>query len=400
MAVDYLDGCCRSPAFVRGADNFSSNSSPAKNNGDRCQKPGTASGYCQALRESDEVYRKAIETATGVPYRLRFGEVYGTGQYEFLGDGIYDLLGIAPDELDFELFGRLVREVIFREPTGLKRKEVGQAFVRGELDRYQADIRIVTPQGEEKWLSDSSIPLRDEADGRIRHSLGILQDITERRRSEESLRERNRQLAIQNAVAQVCTGSLSAEQLCDLLVDVVRRVLPCDAFWVDLYDESAMLSRAIRSYDTINGKFCVQEPMDIPVKKDSRVYQKVIQGRKPLLYLRDENNMDEMDLIRFGDKSRISLSLIYVPLISGDQVVGKISVQSYTPKAYQPRDVDLLMVMAQQVGPALEAANLGDQLRRSEENYRRMVDLNPDALYVHAEGEVVFVNSAGAALMG
>jgi two-component system, cell cycle sensor histidine kinase and response regulator CckA len=76
----------------------------------------------QALRESDEVYRKAIETATGVPYRLRFGEVYGTGQYEFLGDGIYDLLGIAPDELDFELFGRLVREVIFREPTGLKRK--------------------------------------------------------------------------------------------------------------------------------------------------------------------------------------------------------------------------------------------------------------------------------------
>ena len=47
-----------------------------------------------------------------------------------------------------------------------------------------------------------------------------------------------------------------------------------------------------------------------------------------------------------------------------------------------------------QWGPAEEA------LRESEERYQRLVELSPDAIVVHSAGEVVFINTAGAKLLG
>lgn len=39
-------------------------------------------------------------------------------------------------------------------------------------------------------------------------------------------------------------------------------------------------------------------------------------------------------------------------------------------------------------------------LRESEERYRRLVELSPDAIYVQQEGSIVFINQTGAHLMG
>ncbi len=39
-------------------------------------------------------------------------------------------------------------------------------------------------------------------------------------------------------------------------------------------------------------------------------------------------------------------------------------------------------------------------LRESEERYRRLVELSPDAIYVQLEGRIVFINNAGARLLG
>src|SRR5215207_3648578 len=49
---------------------------------------------------------------------------------------------------------------------------------------------------------------------------------------------------------------------------------------------------------------------------------------------------------------------------------------------------------------AVERARASRALRESEERYHRLVELSPDAILVHAEGEIVFVNGAGLKLLG
>src|SRR6266404_5606561 len=51
--------------------------------------------------------------------------------------------------------------------------------------------------------------------------------------------------------------------------------------------------------------------------------------------------------------------------------------------------------------PDLIQRQQSDQaLRESEERYRRLFDLCPDAVFVHCEGVLVLINSAGLKLLG
>ena len=47
-----------------------------------------------------------------------------------------------------------------------------------------------------------------------------------------------------------------------------------------------------------------------------------------------------------------------------------------------------------------EKRELEEQIRESEEHYRTVVDISPDAIVVHCEGKIVFVNVAGVRLLG
>ncbi len=137
----------------------------------------------EAQARSEQIYRKAIENTTGVPYQVR----YDSGTYEFMGDGVKALLGletITPGSI-----GKLIQEYVIIDPEiHVDIDEYHRMMRLGLLDKYRVDFRILTPQGEEKWVSDSAVPLKDEKSGIPYGSLGILQDITARKGAEEQTR--------------------------------------------------------------------------------------------------------------------------------------------------------------------------------------------------------------------
>jgi two-component system NtrC family sensor kinase len=143
----------------------------------------------RALSRSEAIYRAAIENASGVPYRL----LYRDEHYEFMGEGIEKLVGVPANNLTFERFGAMVRERVVTDPLGSSDCfEYGRAFRAGIVPRFQADFLVVTPAGEQRWLSDCAVPVRDEPTGQIIGAFGILQDITSRKHAEETLRKASR----------------------------------------------------------------------------------------------------------------------------------------------------------------------------------------------------------------
>jgi PAS domain S-box-containing protein len=64
------------------------------------------------------------------------------------------------------------------------------------------------------------------------------------------------------------------------------------------------------------------------------------------------------------------------------------------------RDYRLKVRAEEQAKQWREKRALEDKIRESEERYRHLVELSPDAVTVHCEGLIAFVNTAGARLIG
>jgi len=144
----------------------------------------------EALEKSETFHRRIIENAAGIPFQLYFGGSIGDGSYKYIGPGIQQLLGLSPEEFTERRFHELVEESIPLLPgIPVDAAECRRKMLRGEIQHYNADLRVRTADGRVKWLNDSSLPLRDETSGKVIGAYGILLDITERKRAEEALRE-------------------------------------------------------------------------------------------------------------------------------------------------------------------------------------------------------------------
>jgi PAS domain S-box-containing protein len=134
----------------------------------------------ETLREQDRIYRESITQAGAVPYK----RYYLSDKYIFLGEGIKKLTGYTEEELTQKIWKELIQEVIMRgENAGFSEEEAVQRVRSRKVSEWKADYRIKTRNGEIHWFSDSSVQLLDSA-GKAIGSLGILQDITERKLAE------------------------------------------------------------------------------------------------------------------------------------------------------------------------------------------------------------------------
>ena len=139
------------------------------------------------LRESERLYREAIEAAGAVPYYQEYGPE-DTSAYTFMSEGIRQLTGFGPDEVTPQIWGSLVQEMaILGDYAGLPRDEAVRRARSGEAKVWQCDNRIRTRDGQTRWIADTAVEILNEQ-GVARASIGIMQDITDRKRMENELR--------------------------------------------------------------------------------------------------------------------------------------------------------------------------------------------------------------------
>ncbi len=144
----------------------------------------------EALRRSETLYRRAIEVIGAVPYHLE----YTSNAYTFIGEGIRQLTGYRSKEITPDLWESLVQKsVMLDKASGLERNTAMKLSYEGKLDVWKSDDYIHTRDGQMRWVMDAAVEIPDD-NGRPRSSLGILLDITERKQTEEALRDMNQRL--------------------------------------------------------------------------------------------------------------------------------------------------------------------------------------------------------------
>ncbi len=82
----------------------------------------------------------------------------------------------------------------------------------------------------------------------------------------------------------------------------------------------------------------------------------------------------------------------------------KLGASDYVVKDVEMRYLELLPVVIERVlskeQMIKERQRMEEAIRESEERYRKLVELSPDGISIHAGGKFVFINPAGARLLG
>ncbi|MEO8003956.1 MAG: EAL domain-containing protein [Betaproteobacteria bacterium] len=133
-----------------------------------------------ALRENERALSTLLANLPGMAYRCRMDDKW---TLEFASEGCVTLTGYRPVDL---IENRAIAFVDLIYPSDRVRV---QAEIREKLDRsdrFTIEYQIVCADAAVKWVSEKAQAIRDE-DGNIVALEGIIDDITERKRSEQRL---------------------------------------------------------------------------------------------------------------------------------------------------------------------------------------------------------------------
>jgi len=162
--------------------------------------------------------------------------------------------------------------------------------------------------------------------------------------------------------SQKMSASLDLEESYLAIHSVVERVMPCEDFIIDGYDETT--NEVVPLYLIEPPHTRVHPPR---YTADHGLAGAIITTGKSIFL----NNSEAIKTsgIRFElyGSQRVTQSLIAVPMVLHGRVIGMLSVQTYSENAYTVEDQRLLEMLASHAAIVLENANLFQQIKRLAE---------------------------------
>lgn len=168
-----------------------------------------------------------------------------------------------------------------------------------------------------------------------------------------------------------------AETAARIILNAAKKVIGWDASYLILYDpQKGGSPRPLLTIDTINDEEITQSGA-APTQPSENMLRAIDQGGFLSTY---ESYFDIAPSMSFGDKSKRTLSQMFVPVISGTRTIGVLSIQSYKKHAYSDEQLTLLKNLASLCAGALERIwaqeALGDLVARLKILHEAVNEIN------------------------
>jgi PAS domain S-box-containing protein len=233
-------------------------------------------------------------------------------------------------------------------------KERGLARLRGSEPPSPYEVKILKKNGGERWVVFSGDTVRFEGRPAV---MGIVVDITERKRAEEAARSQQEQVRALHEINLASTSSLDLATLLDRLMEKVDLLLPYSAATIRLLNkESRRLDHvACRNIDGAAWKSRTSAARH-------QLGRAILETKTPLsvpnMKLQPRTTHRQM-LSREG-----LVSFLGVPLIAKDEPLGILSIYTKTEYAFSKDEIEFLSTLASQASAAIYNAQLYEQAKR------------------------------------
>jgi len=292
----------------------------------------------QALQESEERLNLALSAANDglVDWDVRTGTI-------FYSPRTFTMLGYEPKAFVPTL--PAILSLVHPEDRG-RVEAVLTDMAAGKRDHCEMEFRMRSASGEWVYILDRLRVVRRDGDGKPLRIAGTHSDITERKQAEKELLIRG--MAIESSFAAIAIADL------DGYITFANRALLAMG---GLTDPEEVLGRHLTEFWVDPGKV-------------------------------------ERVLAAFAERGRSTGELVG-RRADGTEFIAYVTANTVTDESGNP-----VCILATAVD-ITEERRMAQALRESEKRYRMLAELAPDVIFlIDVEGDVLYVNSAGARLLG
>ncbi|MFQ5577485.1 MAG: PAS domain S-box protein, partial [Anaerolineae bacterium] len=339
----------------------------------------------KALKESEERFR----TVANFTYDWEYW-TDPDGNYLYVSPSCERITGYRADEF----LSNQVQVISIMHPAD--RSAWASHFTEhlASDDACAFDFRIITRSGDVRWIGHVCQAVYSAGGRHLGRRAGN-RDITGRKKAEEALQQRNRQLELLNHAGQAFIFTLNLNQVLENVLEEVRRLLSvtaCSAWLVDA-DTGELVCRQVtdpqskvvlgwrlKSGQGLAGWVAEHgQSLNVPdVREDKRHYKGV--DKKTGLPLR---------------------SILTVPLRVKGDVIGVIQVVDAEVRRFNPSDQTLMESLASTAARAIENAQLYQALKTSQEYAQNLIDSSLDTIIaVDPKRNIVAFNRAAQETFG
>ncbi|MBN1902145.1 GAF domain-containing protein, partial [Candidatus Sumerlaeota bacterium] len=169
-------------------------------------------------------------------------------------------------------------------------------------------------------------------------------------------------------VGEKLTDASSRKEASQVIVNVADELFGWDSCYIVLYLKENHLVVPILVIDSVDGKRLEYEEPHMAIPPGPLMDSVIREGAR--LISREQGASSPFPHKPFGNKDRLSASLMFVQIRKGHKVVGILSIQSYTPFMYSESDLHLLQSLGDLCGGALERIHVEEDLKRVHQIYR------------------------------
>jgi PAS domain S-box-containing protein len=304
-----------------------------------------------ALQESEQRFKQLVDVAQegiwvaddrGVMTYVnqRMGELLGHPSGNLLGRPVYDFVDAGSRALAHRSLTR---------PAGLQPEN--------------HDLRFRRKDGSELWGLVSATPIVGR-DGALVGSVGMVTDITERKRAEERLRRTAERLGLLHDLDQAILAARSPAEIGRAALGRMRRMVPCQRCTVVLFDFGKREAQLIAGYAAGLTLSAASIPLD-------RLSPVDVLRHGAVRYIEDITALEEppplfRQLIEDGMRSVLS-----VPLLVEGEAIGEINLASGTAGAFEAEHRDIAQEIATPLAIAIQHARLREALGRQTADLER-----------------------------
>jgi PAS domain S-box-containing protein len=231
----------------------------------------------------------------------------------------------------------------------------------GSVADFEFEIR--RRDGEVRTMMESSIAVRD-AQSAVTAFQGFLLDITDRKRAEQEIRRRNRELLVLNSIAQTLSESMDLNDSLYRTLRQIAELFKLDVTSLYLFNEQELSLNRIAAVG-YRSEFARSFPK-VNIQPELLQHVKAVHAT-----FLSAQGLPLPQVFRTKQQKEEITSPYLVILWSKDRVLGVLSIGTRSAREFSPADINLLIAVGSQISNAIDRTLLYEETRTAYDNLRR-----------------------------